>query len=152
MLSTLEIKRFQIGQELEVSKICQRCINEINSQDSTEKQVENLFNAFTPRAILNYANQSHLYVAINLKGQICGTGTLAGNLVKGVFVDVKLIGTGIGRQIMTFLEKKAEEKGEKSIYLNSSKFAVKFYEKIGYKRINHVNSRVRHMTKMEKRF
>lgn len=152
MQSALEIKRFQIGQEFDVSKICQRCINEIISKNSTEKQVKNLFNAFTPRAILNYANKSHLYVAINPKGQICGTGTLAGNQVKGVFVDVKLIGAGIGRQIMAYLEKKAEEQGEKSIYLNSSKFAVKFYEKIGYKRIKHVNSRVGHMTKMEKRF
>jgi len=53
---------------------------------------------------------------------------------------------------MAYLEKKAEEQGEKSIYLNSSKFAVKFYEKIGYKRIKHENSRVGHMTKMEKRF
>ncbi len=35
--------------------------------------------------------------------------------------------------------------------INSSKYAVKFYEKIGYKRIKRVNSLVGHMTKMEKK-
>ncbi|MFC2167528.1 GNAT family N-acetyltransferase [Acidobacteriota bacterium] len=151
MLYPLEIKRFEIGQEQEVSNICQRCIDEINAKDSTEKQVKNLLNAFTPRGILSHASQSQLYVAINAQGQICGTGTLAGNRVKGVFVDVKFIGKGIGRKIMAFLENEARDQGEEFIFLSSSKFAVKFYEKIGYIRIKHVNSRVGHMTKMEKK-
>ena len=119
MSDPLEIKRFEIGQEFEVSKICQRCISEINAKDSTEKQVHNLLNAFTPRGIISHASQSNLYVAMNAKGQICGTGTLAGNQVKGVFVDVKLIGIGIGRQIMEFLEKKAKEHREEFVYLKS---------------------------------
>ena len=92
-----------------------------------------------------------MYVAMNARGQICGTGTLTGNRVKGVFVDVKFMEIGIGRQIMVFLEKKAREQGEEFISLSSSKFAVKFYEKIGYKRIKRVNSKVGHMTKMEKK-
>jgi len=138
MLDTLEIKRFEIGQEFEVSRLCQQCIREINSKDLSEKQLRNLLNAFTPKGIISHASQSHLYVASDAKGQICGTGYLAGNQVRGVFVDVKLIGKGIGRQIMAFLEKEVGEN-------------VKFYEKIGYKKVKHVNSRIGHMTKMKKK-
>ena len=151
MLDTFEIKRFESGQEFEVSRICQGSISEINSKDLSEKQTGNLLNAFTPRAIISYASKLNVYVAITAEGQICGTGTLAGNQVRGVFVDVKLIGKGIGRQIMVFLEKRAGEQGEESICLSASKYAVEFYKNIGYKKINHANSLVGPMTKMEKK-
>ena len=150
MLDTLEINEFVTGQEFEVSKICQSCINEINAKDLSEKQVINLRNAFTPRGIISHASQFNVYVATYAQGQICGTGILAGNQVKGVFVDVELLGKGIGRQIMIFIENKAAEKGLESVFLYSSKFAVEFYEKIGYRKIKRANSKVGYMTKMEK--
>ncbi len=140
-----------MGQEHDVSQICERCIKEINAKDLSEEQVEVLLREFAPRGIAFYAKKFLVCVAFTASGRVCGTGTLAGKQIKGVFVDPGSIGKGIGRQIMTFLENEARKRGEKIVCLNSSKYAAAFYAKIGYKKVGIVNSSVGRMIRMEKK-
>ncbi len=58
-----------------------------------------------------------------------------------VYLHPKTQGNGIGKQLISWLEKKAIEKGFQIIWLdamNEQKQAFKFYEKLGYRYYSHV--------------
>jgi citrate lyase synthetase len=146
----MKIELINIGQEEIVSAICQQCIKEINAKDLKNNQIEVLLNEFSPKGILSYSNKYKVYVAKNENNEIMGTGTLANNQIKGVFVDTKYFGKGIGKSIMQFLENRLKEIGYKKSFLTSSKYAKDFYLRLGYKQVNVIDSVVGEMTEMEK--
>ncbi len=53
--------------------------------------------------------------------------------IRYMAVEENQQGKGIGKMVLSYLEKKAKEKGAKNIVLNARENAVKFYEKNGYK-------------------
>ena len=146
----MRIEPLKIGDEEKVSEICQKCIREINAKDITEKQVKVLLDEFSVKGIILYSEKYKVYVAKNEKKEIIGTGTLANNQIKGVFVDIEYLGKGVGKAIMIFLENNAKEFGYKKTMLTSSTYARKFYLKLGYKQIKIIDSIVGEMTEMEK--
>jgi len=146
----MKIELINIGEENIVSEICQKCIKEINAKDLTNDQIEILLDEFSSDGIISYAEKYKVYVAKNENNEIMGTGTLANNQIKGVFVDTKYSGKGVGKSIMQFLENESKEGGYKRSFLTSSKYARNFYLKLGYKQINVINTIVGEMTEMEK--
>ena len=146
----MKIELIKIGDEVKVSKICQKCIREINAKELTERQIKVLLDEFSVKGIISYSEKYKVYVAKNEKKEIIGTGTLANNQIKGVFVDIEYLGKGVGKAIMIFLENNAKEFGYKKTILTSSAYARKFYLKLGYKQIKIIDSIVGEMTEMEK--
>lgn len=147
----MKIELFNIGEEKKVSGICQKCIKEINAKDLTEKQVAVLLKEFSIKGILSYSEKYNVFAAKNEENEIIGTGTLVNNQIKGVFVDDKYFGLGVGRALMTYyLENKAKELGYNKTILTSSSYARDFYLKLGYKQIKRIDSIVGEMTEMEK--
>ena len=65
-------------------------------------------------------------------GRIVGTGTLAGNEIKRVFVDPACQRQGVGRLIMEQLENRAAATGVATVRLDASLPARDFYERLGY--------------------
>jgi citrate lyase synthetase len=146
----MKIELINIGEEEIVSEICQKCIREINANDLTNDQINVLLKEFSPDGIISYSKKYRVYVAKNKNNEILGTGTLANNQIKGVFVDTENLGEGIGKSIMQFLENELKEIGYKKFYLTSSIYARDFYLKLGYKQINVIDSVVGKMIEMEK--
>ena len=146
----MKIELINIGEEEIVSLICLKCIRKINAEDLTNEQVDVLLNEFSRAGIISYAERYKVYVAKNDNDEILGTGTLAGNQIKGVFVDTKYLGRGVGKFIMKFIENELKKSGYKKSFLTSSKYAREFYLKPGYEEINVIDSTVGEMTEMEK--
>ena len=146
----MKIELINIGEEEIVSKICQKCIRKINAKVLTNDQINVLLNEFSPNGIISYSKKYKVYVAKNKNNEILGTETLANNQIKGVFVDTKNLGKGIGKSIMQFLENELKENGHKETYLTSSIYARDFYLKLGYKQIKVIDSIVGKMIEMEK--
>ena len=99
----MKIELIKIGDEEKVSEICQKCIREINAKELTSNQVKVLLDEFSVKGIISYSEKYKVYVAKNEKKEIIGTGTLASNQIKGVFVDIEYLGKGVGKAIMIFL-------------------------------------------------
>ena len=146
----MKIELLNIGEEEKVSGICQKCIKEINAKDLTEKQIAVLLNEFSIKGIRSYSKKYNVFVAKNEQNEIIGTGTLANNQIKGVFVDDEYFCLGVGRALMTYLENKARDLGYNKTILTSSSYARDFYLKLGYKQIKRIDSIVGEMTEMEK--
>ena len=146
----MRIEPLNINEVEKVSEICQKCINEINTKNLTRNQVEILLNEFSVDGVILNSKKFRVYVAKNEKNEIIGTGTLANNKIKGVFVDVEYFGLGVGKAIMAVLENSAKELGYEKTRLTSSKYARNFYLKLGYKKIKTIDSIVGEMTEFEK--
>ena len=71
-------------------------------------------------------------VVLDRAGRMIGTGTLVGDEIKRVFVDVMAQRQGIGRRIMKSLEEKARESGITMVRLDASLPAKVFYDALGY--------------------
>lgn len=61
-----------------------------------------------------------------------GTGTLLGKEISRVFVAPEFQWRGIGRLIMSCLERRAAENGANVVYLTSTAVSKAFYESLGY--------------------
>jgi GNAT superfamily N-acetyltransferase len=65
-------------------------------------------------------------------GRVVGTGTLAGDEIKRVFVDPACQHEGVGRLIMDQLENLAAAAGVTLVKLDASLPSRSFYEQLGY--------------------
>jgi len=71
-------------------------------------------------------------VVLEQDGQVIGTGTVAGNEIKRVFVGPVFQKRGLGRLIMQVLEDHAVSAGIGVVKLDASLPSKKFYDSLGY--------------------
>ena len=71
-------------------------------------------------------------VVLDRAGRVIGTGTLAGDEIKRVFVDPVAQRRGAGRRIVQYLEEKARLSGVATVRLDASLPSKTFYDKLGY--------------------
>jgi GNAT superfamily N-acetyltransferase len=83
------------------------------------------------QAILHDAREGDTIV-FEKAGRIVGTGTLAGNEIKRVFVDPACQRQGVGRLIMELLEDAAAASGAAAVTLDASLPSRSFYDRLGY--------------------
>ena len=81
-------------------------------------------------------------VAAKEGSEVRGTGALAKNELRNIFVDPDYQNQGIGRQIVQHLERKAMEKECGEVWLVSSITARNFYRRMGYGDIEDVQERI----------
>ncbi len=82
--------------------------------------------------IMNDAEQG-LTVVLELDGRIVATGTVVGNNIRRVFVLPEYQGRGLGKQVMTRLERHALAEGVESVELDVSLVSKRFYDRLGYR-------------------
>ena len=149
----IKIRKFRKGDERKLSYLSRKCTVLINSKDMTKKQTEVLYKHFTPGQFVKDAKRFNIYVA-EFSGKVVGTATLDitldDNWVRAVFVNPSYHGKSIGKELMKRVENDAKKMGFRSLFLNSSPFAVNFYIKLGYKKIKEILGEVGLMTVMKK--
>ena len=102
-----------------------------NAQDYPPQVIAQVRRNFTPAHILALLGQRQVYVA-TLKGRVVGTASLDAQVVRSVFVEPGLQGSGIGTKLMSTLETVAANKGVKVLKVPSSITAESFYRALGY--------------------
>jgi predicted GNAT family N-acyltransferase len=90
-----------------------------------------------PRDMEQDEFDAHAVHVIARNGEVViGTGRLVIEGTKGhigrIAVDQNTRGTGVGRNVMLELEKKAKELGLTELYLHAQTYAKRFYELLGY--------------------
>lgn len=145
----MKVEFININDIESVSDLCRKCILNINAKDLIQSQVNILLDEFSVKGLTDYSKKNRVYV-VKAEDKIIGTGTLANNQIKGVFVDIDHQGKGIGKFLMNFLELELKENGIQKAELTSSKYAKNFYLKLDYKEAGIINSGVGELIMMEK--
>lgn len=86
----------------------------------------------------NHINNDFVFVK-EIEGKIIGLVSFKDSEIKALYVDSEFIGKGIGKELLTFAEKKISGK----VILTASLNSVDFYKKNGYKPIKKVIVRLK---------
>jgi N-acetylglutamate synthase-like GNAT family acetyltransferase len=125
------VRRFRKEDSLRVSELIRENLIKVNIKDYPEKIIKNMFERFTPEFINTIDNSRKIFVA-EYNDVVVGTASLDNDKVYTVFVDMNYHGRGVGKELMSNIERTALESGIKSLQLPASLTASEFYKKLGY--------------------
>ena len=134
----IEIREFKAGDEEDVSKIICRNLEEVNKNDYSQDIIKQLIEDYSPKKVLEKSQQGKYFLAVQ-NGVIVGVGRFNNGVVYDVFVLPEKHKKGIGEKIMEFIEEKAKSEKFEQIEVPSSKTALGFYKKLGYKEFESKN-------------
>lgn len=116
----------------EVSRVIIAALRSTNSQDYSPEIIERVEKK-RPVAVLDLISRRKVYIAM-INGDIVGTASLDGCVVRKVFVLPSNQRQGVGRNLMEAVERAARDKGVNVLSVPSSVTAEAFYTELGYNR------------------
>jgi citrate lyase synthetase len=131
----LKIKRITKNEAEEVQHFVIKVINTSYTPYYPKEAINFFKDFYSIEKIQNDINSGY-YILIKENNKIIATGLFKDNHIGGVFVDAEKQGKGIGKIIMSNLEKYALSKSTKKIVLEASIPSFEFYKKLAYKKIS----------------
>lgn len=132
------IRKFNINDAEEVTKLVCRNLLEYNIKDYGLKRMTKFAQEYTTNKIIKIATNGNMYVACN-KTKIIGCGAIMYNnslknesIILTLFILPEYHNKGIGKKIIKILEKDPISLNCKKIVVNASLSSNIFYEKMGY--------------------
>ncbi len=125
------------GEEVEVSNLVARSFNEYIAPDFPEEGIDEFFNYANPRALRKRSEGSHFVLVAELEGSIAGMIEIREmRHVSMLFVDKAFHRRGIGKELFNaaLARIESEPRPPGNVTVNSSRFAVPFYESLGFVR------------------
>ena len=116
-----------------VSALIQNTLLVSNLADYDLETVGNLQGSFTSEQLRSLSRKRSIYV-FEQAGLLLGTIGLEGDKVYNFFVSPDRQGSGIGRELLGFVEQRARIEGKKYLSVDSSLTAQSFYSRMGYRR------------------
>lgn len=135
----MRIRKYRVYDNKKLAYLIRKCILEVNSSDYTAKQIEFLYKEFSPAKVHAKFSERYTYVA-EIKDTILGCVTFNEGEIGSLFVNPRFHYQGIATKLMDTVEKYALTHNISTVWVNSSKTAVAFYEKRKYskkRRISH---------------
>jgi GNAT superfamily N-acetyltransferase len=117
-----------------ISHVVISALRETNAKDYSEAVIARVEQSFSPAAVSDLLQRRLVFVAINNE-TIVGTASLDGQVVRTVFVHPRCQGRGIGRALMTKVERAAVDRDVAVLAVPSSVTAEPFYAKLGFTRV-----------------
>ncbi|MEW6437125.1 MAG: GNAT family N-acetyltransferase [Pseudomonadota bacterium] len=114
-----------------ISRVIISALRETNARDYSEAVIARVELSFSLAAVLDLIERRLVFVAAT-GDDIVGTASLDGRIVRTVFVKPEYQNRGVGRALMTEVERVAIEKGVSVLEVPSSVTAEPFYAKLGF--------------------
>lgn len=137
-MGKITIRRFEKEDATKVIDLIIKNLLEINSKDYGIDVMKRLASTYNEDKIINLSSKSHMYVFI-VDDTIVGVGAIANYFDKkdeaillSIFVSPNYHNKGIGKQIISTLEKDEIAINSIRIEIPASITATKFYLKCGY--------------------
>ncbi|AZE41893.1 Acetyltransferase, GNAT family [Pseudomonas chlororaphis subsp. aureofaciens] len=114
-----------------ISRLIIAALQTSNAQDYPSTVIAQVRQNFSPPAVRQLLSKRQVWVA-QAAGEIVGTASLDGQVVRSVFVAPERQGQGVGRQLMAELERQALGVGITQLTVPSSITAEGFYTNLGF--------------------
>jgi len=125
------------GEETAVSNLVARSFNEFIARDFLEEGIEEFFKYANPRSLAKRSEGAHFIHVAEIGGEIAGMVEVREmSHISMLFVDKAHHRKGIGRELLRLALELIKSGGSapEEITVNSSRFAVPFYESLGFVR------------------
>lgn len=128
------IRQFQTTDSAECAKIINMCHRSMADLD--EDQIEFLLKKYTSEYLKKEYKKHHALV-YEENGKILGVGTLIikDAEIRGLYIDPRFHGKGIGSQLLRELEEEAKRQNISKVHVKSYFKPESFYNKCGYNKI-----------------
>jgi N-acetylglutamate synthase-like GNAT family acetyltransferase len=130
----MRIRKAKTKDAEEISKLRIENIKKIVSKSYGKKWTNKLIEWNSIKHIKNHLKNRETFCMVD-KNKIIGVIDLEGNKLGGFYIKTDMIGKGIGKKLLFFIEDYARKKKLKSLYMYSTRNALNFYKKYGYKLI-----------------
>jgi len=115
-----------------VSALIQNTLLVSNLADYDLEIIGNLLSAFSPQELRALARKRRIYI-FEEDGVLLGTIGLEDDKVYNFFVSPDRQGSGVGGELLDFVENQARVEGRRKLTVDSSLTAVSFYRRKGYR-------------------
>jgi GNAT superfamily N-acetyltransferase len=133
----LILRHMNHGEEVEVSNLVARSFNEFIAPDFPDEGIEEFFRYSNPRALVKRSEGNHFVLVAGAEGSIAGMIEIREmKHVSMLFVDKAFHRRGIGKELLrAALDRiKAGSRPPRKVTVHSSRFAVPFYNSLGFVR------------------
>jgi len=123
------------GEEAAVSNLVARSFNEFIAPDFLEEGIEEFFKYANPRSLAKRSEGTHFILVAEAEGEIAGMIEVREmSHISMLFVDKAHHRKGIGRELLRLALNRIASANPppEEITVNSSRFAVLFYESLGF--------------------
>ncbi|MFT4181757.1 MAG: GNAT family N-acetyltransferase [Rhizobium sp.] len=117
-----------------ISAVIVSALRQTNAKDYSPEIIARVAAGFHPAAIRKLLAGRTVFVAAT-DGDIIGTASLDGAMIRTVFVSPSAQGRGVGRRLMAEIERIARAKGISVLTVPSSVTAQAFYAALGFRPI-----------------
>ncbi len=117
-----------------ISAVILSALRETNAKDYSQDIIARVTQSFSPAAVKKLMVSRTVLVAMK-GGDVVGTASLDGAVVRTVFVSPSVQGQGTGTRLMTEIERIAYIKGVTLLTVPSSATAEAFYARLGFKAV-----------------
>jgi N-acetylglutamate synthase-like GNAT family acetyltransferase len=130
----MKIRKASKKDSVKISNLIDKSLNEVNSKDYTKKQISILRSKNNPKRVIEKLKERSIFV-LEKNNKIIGTVdiNLKKRIIGGFYINPKFIGKGLGKKLLDFIENYAKKKRIRKLKLYSTKTALGFYKKYGYK-------------------
>ena len=125
------IRKANISDAKRLSYLIRKNIERVEENEYTPIQRQTWSDQNKPRLVRERLMKRETFCAF-LNKQLAGTIALDGNLICGMSVSYTKRGTGIGQQLLNYIENYAGKKALKELILTASPNGYGFYLKNGY--------------------
>jgi putative acetyltransferase len=116
-----------------VSALIQNTLLVSNLRDYDLETIRALMNSFSTQQVRALAQRREMFV-YEKEGRLGGVIGLEEAEVYSFFVAPDLQGRGVGRSLLSHVERLARRRGHERLRVSASLTAVGFYERLGYRR------------------
>lgn len=138
----IHIRRFRDSDAVALVRVHRGTIRGVNSKDYSKSQIRAWANRSTAKRFKDLVRKNTRFVAIHtvrirgkLKEKVVGFADYYKNELEGMYIHKNHLGEGIGKRLLSHLEKDAYKNGIRTLRCTSTITAKAFYEKQGFKTI-----------------
>ncbi len=135
MPSSINFRPLKHDEQIEACNLVARSFNEFIAPGFTEQGVEEFFKYANPRALKKRAESGYFTMVAESEGELAGMIELRGdNHLSMLYVDKAFHRRGVAKELVRqAVEEVSSNSGSpKDITVNSSRYAVPFYESLGF--------------------
>ncbi|MDF2803078.1 MAG: GCN5-related N-acetyltransferase [Anaerocolumna sp.] len=136
---TMYIRSFEANDAKKLAIIIEINLKGINQNDYSGEEIDFMIKTHNEKAVKDRAKFSHMYVACDDNGEVLGCGAIASyfgskdeSILTYIYVHPEYHARGIGKKIITTLEKDMYFVRSKRIEIPATINSHEFYRKLGY--------------------
>ena len=135
MTTLLTVRKIRLGEEVEVCNLVARSFNEFIAPEFSEEGIEEFFKYSNPREFKKRSESGYFSMVAKSQDKLAGMIEVKGNRhISMLYVDRAFHRKGVAKELIRIALEKvfSNNINHDDITVNSSRYAVPFYERLGF--------------------